>query len=347
VRVGVLKPDHLGDLILAAPAIAALRRRFSHLTLFCHPKNLRLAEHLFNGVRALPLYLPHLDKEHGPDTSVRQRIELLRREVDLLICLRWDVQIDHLLTSPDIEFYLPGPESRTQHVTVEQRALVQPFTGAYDLLESFVYPHCPPVSQRPAELHSVGLCISAGFHLNSWPLCHWLGLAERLHQRGTRIVLIGGPAEVRRLHILQESLADASGYRPATIIGGSDFGATLQRIHEMVDLVVATDSGTAHLAALARPVVSLFGGSPWQKFAPLGRCNAILTRRYPCSPCQQFNRSEANTCHTQECLSNLTPDQVVPCLTAYVEGQDLPHGAYLDGVWMSEAPWSRVTPLAA
>src|SRR5437588_288916 len=83
--------------ILAAPAIAALRRRFSHVTLFCHPQNLPLAEHLFPGLRALPVYLPHLDKEHGTDTQARERIELLRREVDLLICLRWDVQIQHLL----------------------------------------------------------------------------------------------------------------------------------------------------------------------------------------------------------------------------------------------------------
>lgn len=149
------------------------------------------------------------------------------------------------------------------------------------------------------------------------------------------------------MQILQAALVDSLGYRPLTILGSSDFGAMLQQLHQSVDLVVATDSGTAHLAALARPVVSLFGGSPWQKFAPLGRCNAILTRRYPCSPCQQFNRIEANTYHTQECLTNLTPEQVAACLMAYVEGQDLTHGAYLHGVWMSEAPWARVAPLAA
>jgi heptosyltransferase-2 len=169
-----------------------------------------------------------------------------------------------------------------------------------------------------------------------------LGLAERLHQRGTRIVLIGGPSETRRLVILQEALDGRLGYRPPMIVGGSDYGATLQRIHHLVDLVVATDSGTAHLAALVRPVLSLFGGSPWQKFAPLGRFNVILTRRYHCSPCRQFNRVEANTCHTQECLTNLFPEQVFACLTAYLEGQDVSRGAQLNGVWMSEAPWSKV-----
>jgi ADP-heptose:LPS heptosyltransferase len=347
VRVGILKPDHLGDMVLAAPAIAALQRRFSRLTLFCHPKNLGLAEHLFPGLRALPLYLPHLDKEHRADASVRQRVELLRREVDLLICLRWDGQIDHLLTIPEIELYTPVPEDRTSHVTVDQRALVCPFTGTYEILDSYVYPGFRPLQKRPSKLTSVGLCISAGFRLNSWPLCHWLGLAERLHQCGTRVVLIGGPAEIGRLHVLQETLINALGYRPTLVAGGSDFRATLHQLHRLVDLVVATDSGTAHLAALVRPVVSLFGGSPWQKFAPLGRFNAILSRRYPCSPCRQFNRVEANTCHTQECLTNLFPEQVFSCLTAYLEGQDLSRGAHLNGVWMTEAPWSRTGALAA
>jgi ADP-heptose:LPS heptosyltransferase len=340
VRVGILKPDHLGDLVLAAPAIAALERRFSRLTLFCHPKNLHLASHLFPTLRALPIYFPHLDKEHGAGTQVRQRAELLRREVDLLICLRWDGQIDQLLAIPEIEFHTPGDEGNKSHVTVEQRALVCPFTGSYDILNSYTYPGFPPLDQRPSQVATVGLCISAGFRLNGWPLSHWLGLAERLQRRGIRIVLIGGPAETRRLHVLREALEGRLGYCPPVIVGGSDFGATLQRLHRHVDLVVATDSGTAHLAALVRPVISLFGGSPWQKFAPLGRFNAILSRRYPCSPCQQFNRVEANTCHTQECLTNLFPEQVNACLTAYLEGQDLSRGAYLRGVWMSEAPWS-------
>ena len=232
---------------------------------------------LVSGPARLPLYFPHLDKEHGTDTNARQRVDLLRREVDLLICLRWDGYIDHLLTLPEIEFYTPGPEDRKTHVTIDQRALVCPFTGPYDVLDSYIYPGCPPVNKRPCELASVGLCISAGFHLNGWPLCHWLGLAERLHERGAGIVLIGGPAEVGRLHMLQETLENSLGYRPPAIIGSSDFETTLGRLHRLVDLVVATDSGTAHLAGLVRPVVSVFGGSPWHKFAAAGpfQCHPV------------------------------------------------------------------------
>jgi heptosyltransferase-2 len=340
VRVGILKPDHLGDLILAAPALAALRRRFTRLTLFCHPKNLPLAAHLFPGLTARPLHLPHLDKDRGGDDDARDRVRMLREEVDLLICLRWDGQIERLLTIPDIEYHTPGPAVANMHVAAEHHALVVPFTGPYDILSSYVYPDCAPLDKRPSQLASVGLCISAGFRLNAWPISHWLGLAERLHRHGTQVVLISGPAEVGRLHILGGAIADSSGYRPQVIVGSNDFGATLRQIHRLVDVVVATDSGTTHLAALVRPVVSLFGGSPWRRFAPLGRFNAVLSRRYHCSPCIQFNRATVNLCHTQECLTNLLPEQVYGCLLAYVTGLDLTNSPQINGVWMTQAPWS-------
>src|SRR5208337_3071597 len=80
-------------------------------------------------------------------------------------------------------------------------------------------------------------------------------------------------------------------------------------------------------------------GSPWQRFAPLGRHNIILSRRYPCSPCNQFNRMQINTCHTQECLTNLTPAQVDACLEAYEAGADFSRGFQLDGLWITQAPW--------
>jgi ADP-heptose:LPS heptosyltransferase len=338
VRVGVLKPDHLGDMVLAAPAIAALGRRFNDLTLLCHPKNLGLARHLFPDLRACPMQLPHLDKERSTPLEATARLAILH-EIDLLIGLRWDGQCERQLMVPDIEYHTPGPADADVHVTVQHRALVAPFTGYYDILASYDYPGGS--GERPRRLGAVGLCVSAGFRLNAWPLNHWLGLAERLHRHGSKIALIGGPAEGARLIILRDALLQTLGYVPRVIAGSNDFAATLQEIASQVDLVVATDSGTAHLAALVRPVVSLFGGSPWRRFAPLGRDNLILCRRVPCSPCVQFHRTLVNTCHTQECLSNLTPEQVYVCLTAYVAGLKVAGLIEVNGVWMAQSPWNE------
>jgi ADP-heptose:LPS heptosyltransferase len=341
MKVAILKPDHLGDLILAAPAIAALRRHFTDLTLYCHPKNLGLAEHLFPGLAALPVLLPHQDKQHTTPLNDRTPVQVLRGVADLLVCLRWDGPIANLVPQLDMEYRGFGSYSEALHAAAEQHAVVSPLTRPYDLLSSYVYPHGPSPEQRPEVLRAVGLCIAAGFRLNVWPLGHWLGLAERLHGHGTKVVLIGGPNEVTRLRVLDGAVYDRLGYQPRVLIGGSRFGAFLHDLANQVDLVVATDSGTAHLASLVRPVVSLFGGSPWWRFAPLGRFNAILCRRLACSPCRQFQRDAVNTCHTQECLTNLSPEQVWNCLGAYLSGVDLTREPRIDGVWIAQAPWDK------
>src|SRR5207249_9296026 len=122
-------------------------------------------------------------------------------------------------------------------------------------------------------------------------------------------------------------------------IGGADFGAFLQRVAVEADLVIATDSGSAHLASLVRPVISLFGGSPWRRYAPLGRNNLAISRMESCSPCRQFDRTSISTCHSQECLVNLLPDDALRCLKRYL-GEDLPSGLTREGqAWMLRAPW--------
>src|SRR5262249_17062638 len=113
-----------------------------------------------------------------------------------------------------------------------------------------------------------------------------------------------------------------------------------------VDLVVATDSGTAHLAALVCPVVSLFGGSPWRRYAPLGPFNAVVSRNEACSPCVQFDRSRLNTCHTQEGLTNCMPGRAEACRLAYLGGIEAKRPRQIGGVWMAQAPWAEVLALS-
>jgi ADP-heptose:LPS heptosyltransferase len=341
VKVGILKPDHLGDLVLASPAIAALRRRFADLTLFCHPKSIGLAGHLFPGLPASGVLIPYLDKERTRDRNAHARLQAaLQGRVELLVCLRWDEQIERVVRKLDCDYRGIGGTIDT-HVALEHRRAVFPYTDAYDLLTSYRYPHAPP-PEKPVLPGAIGLCISAGFPLNSWPLCHWLDLAIRLHERGIRTVLLGGPAETTRLQILAGAVRDALGEAPRVLVGGKDYGSFLRALAEAVDLVIATDSGTGHLASLVRPVLSLFGGSPWRRFAPLGSFNIVLSRHYPCSPCAQFIRNAVNLCHTQECLTNLFPEHVHACLDAYLEGRDCRGGLQIDGLWMNQAPWTGV-----
>src|SRR5205807_5727702 len=75
MRVGILKPDHIGDLILSAPAIAALRRHFEDLVLLCHPQTVALGRHLFPGLAIQPILFAHLDRTRSLGMDVRPLTE--------------------------------------------------------------------------------------------------------------------------------------------------------------------------------------------------------------------------------------------------------------------------------
>jgi heptosyltransferase-2 len=337
MRVAILKPDHLGDLVLAAPAIAALQRRFDELTLLCHPDSVALARHLFPGLALRPILLPHLDRRYKRGMDFQPLVEI-RDEFDLFICLRWDAIIKTHLDAAGVTYQASESDTLDVHVAAEQRDVIATWTGPYGLLTSFDY--APRPRELPRRLERVGLCISAGYPLNAWPLNHWLELAERLTRRRIEIVWIGGPSEISRLRALAE--AHSSPAKLARmLIGGADFGEFLHELAESVELVIATDSGTAHLASLVLPVLSIFGGSPWRRFAPLGPCNAIVTRQLPCSPCPQFDRKLVNTCVTRECLANLMPHQLEACLDAYMAGKACVQPQSIADAWLACAPWEN------
>ena len=54
-RVAILKPDHLGDLILSAPAIRAILGRFEEVRLYVAPGSAGLARYLFPQIADTPI----------------------------------------------------------------------------------------------------------------------------------------------------------------------------------------------------------------------------------------------------------------------------------------------------
>jgi heptosyltransferase-2 len=338
VRIGILKPDHFGDLILAAPALAALQRLFNDLVLLCNPNTVKLAAHLFPELPRKPILFPHLDKERQLSLSARP-LSACRDQFDLLVCLRWDSYLGPHIEGAGIPTYCSGLDVLDLHVAIEHYQTVCILTDPYDPLTSYEYPFCSKPQSRPKALNVAGLCISAGYALNAWPLNHWLGLAERLGRVGVRVILIGGPCERSRLHILADAVQSSLNYKPAILVGGDDYSDFVNKAADQVDVVVATDSGTAHLLSLACPIISLFGGSPWRRFAPLGAHNAVICRHLPCSPCRQFDRRSINLCQTQECLTNLLPECVMGCLDAYLGKVDFHEPFNFKDVWATQAPW--------
>jgi ADP-heptose:LPS heptosyltransferase len=299
--VAILKPDHLGDLVLSVPAIRAIRARHTEVTLFVAPGSLRLARFLFPDISNIhPAPLTHLMRGAGEALAPELLASILDR-FEFVFLLRYDPVMQAIAERLHVRHVVATGDYLT-HETNVQRHAVAPVIGEYSRTKWFgtaaiTWPLC---------LGNVGLCIAAGFPTNRWPNIYWLELARRLAALGLMVTLVGGPAERRDLIALSRMLARV----PHQVIeGGADVGAFLDTLAR-VDLVVASDGGTAHLCSLRKPIVSLFGSSPWRRYAPFGAHNVLLTRDEPCSPCVQFSATEINGCVSRECTALLQPRQV-------------------------------------
>ena len=157
----------------------------------------------------------------------------------------------------------------------------------------------------------VGLSIGSGFFTNAWPLIRWIEAGRMLQEEGREVYIVGGPAEGVTSELLLRRLGLS---RSQLIIGGSDFDTLFQELDQL-DLVLASDGGTAHLCSLSAPILSLFGSSPINRYAPFGRWNRIISLRLPCSPCCQYARRHANGCLSVECMSEIDSTDVRAAMT--------------------------------
>src|SRR5437773_9291218 len=85
MKLAIIKPDHLGDLILSSPAIRAVQRRYSDVTLFVSSRNMGLARLLFGDIDLRPLDLPHPSKG-----GAGRQGDADLSEFDLVLFLRHD-----------------------------------------------------------------------------------------------------------------------------------------------------------------------------------------------------------------------------------------------------------------
>jgi heptosyltransferase-2 len=314
----ILKPDHLGDLVLASPAIRAICRQRRDVVLFVSSASHGLAHYLFGDtleIRCVDFH--HLSRRHIQTADpIRFAREL--DQFEFVFCLRDDpvlrAMLGHVAVPSEVVL-----GTYSVHETVSHKNAVAPIVGTYSRTELFSQ---TPI-QWPVAPVKVALCIAAGFPTNRWPNARWIELADCLIREGLSIDFVGGPGERSDLRMLSRLLARI----PHRVVqGGDDFGEFLDALDD-VDLVIASDGGTAHICSLRKPVCSIFGSSPWRRYAPFGRDNVVLTRDEPCSPCIQFSSEEVNGCLTRECMSAILPRQVARVVRS--RGLDVSHVAGL------------------
>lgn len=304
MKITILKPDHLGDLVLSIPAINKILEIGQEIILFCNPDATFLAKFLFPNIKIYPISFPHLTKNQFSDNF--EFFINVSNESDILVILRSDRIIHDIVSKRVFKPIFSTEVSLEIHETLLQRKGIEKLTGHYECETYFYHYHFlpKPISK---EISKIGFVISAGFFNNSLPLIKWVEFAQFFNrQYKAKITIIAGPAEISDAKILSQLIKNSN-----VVLGGKNVGEFLKEIRDL-DLLIATDSGTAHIASISGvPILSLFGASPYKRYRPFGPFNQVVCLEFTCSPCPQFEILRVNKCISKECLVSIQPNDLL------------------------------------
>lgn len=132
------------------------------------------------------------------------------------------------------------------------------------------------------------LHIGANWAHKRWPSARFAKLADRLFQeRQLQVAISAGPNEGEDAQAVQQQLQ-----QPAILLAGKTTLRALAACSAQASVVVANDTGVLHIAAaLARPVVALYGPTSPALTGPLGSPEKIIVVHHaqscPRIPCYQ------------------------------------------------------------
>ncbi len=322
LRILVVKVDHIGDFILALPAIRRLKELFpaARIDVLSSPTTASLGRVEPTIDSMIPFEFFHARSSLGLKTVGEEELEDLRKQ---LAPCRYDLAIDlrkHPETRPLLRVsgarYLAGFDYAGQfawldvalewegdrglqpkryHITDDLLHLVDAVgtsaaTGrgalAAPTLAALREAEPLPKALTPLFERPVA-CVhpGAGNEMKQWPEQHFIALIELLvTEGGMNVVLVGGPDEVESGGRILSAVR-----RPAVIrsVIGELSLAALTGLLSRCALYVGNDSGPKHIAAaVGIPTVGIHSGTvDPTEWGPMGPQAVAVARQMSCGPC--------------------------------------------------------------
>ena len=138
-----------------------------------------------------------------------------------------------------------------------------------------------------------------------WPVDNFAGLVRRLAEKfpGARFAILGSGDDKP----LGEIISKASPERCLNLCGQTSLPEMVEWIR-FCDLMLTNDTGPMHVAAaLGKPLVAIFGPTEPRRTGPCGQLENVLRIELPCSPCM---KSYCTWKNSNECLTAISPDMV-------------------------------------
>lgn len=345
-RILVVKLDHIGDCVLALPAIRRLKRHFPAA---------RLTVLTGSASRAVWALEPAIDELIEFDFFyARSSAGLVERTEDhwrelckLLAPYRFDLAIDlrkHWETRPVLQYtgarYFAGFDMkgkfpwldvaiewtedvallRKRQQTADELINLVDAVAAASEADRTVIAHLPepltadalasiPMARQIFRKRVVCVHPAAGNEMKQWPAKYFCSLIDQLVEtEDVNVILIGGADEVE----LEKTIFDGIANRRSvwSLIGRvslRDLAALMTRCA----LFVGNDSGPKHIAAgLGIPTVGIHSGViDAREWGPKGPNAVGIQRVMTCAPCYHLKIEDCN--RGLACLHGLLPADVV------------------------------------
>lgn len=343
-RVLLIRPDHLGDLLLSGPALMRLRSAWpgARITWLVGPWSAPVAERLPGADAVETLDFPWFDRKPKgapwrPYLRLLRASRRLRGRFDLAIVLReddgWGAWLAALAGIPlRVAHDRPGPRPFATHLLPAERCPEHAAAGALALVaalagsgeETWDFRRDPlvlrltdedreaaarllaPLGDGSGGMGPIGVHPGSGSAVKRWSSAAWGELIRALAAPGETVVLTGGPDE----RALTAAIAACAGRPVLNLAGRTELGA-LAAVLARCRLVLGPDSGPLHLAvALGRPSVHLFGPASADRFGPWGDPgrHRALASSLPCAPCGRLDWPDPAD---HPCLRLIEPARVI------------------------------------
>lgn len=342
----LVRPDHVGDVLLSTPVVVYLRRALpgAHLTWMVGPWSYEVVRRGPPADEVLLCPFPGFqrrpkDSHLSPySTLLRYRARLRPARYDMALILRPDHWWGAMLTATagipirvgyDVPENLPFlthalPACEPTHAVARSLALAQ---AAVRIITHQELPHLPEdtptfrmedTDQRradqlltglPPDMPLLAIHVGSGSPLKSWLPRRWAAVADGLAARfGAQVVLTGGPGEGEMVDAVRAYMRS-----PAhVLVGQTDLGS-LAAVFLRCRLVLGADSGPLHLAtALGVPTVRLYGPTDPRVFGPWGDAalHQVVHARLPCQPCGNLESPPCRARREPPCLQAVSVESV-------------------------------------
>ena len=324
MRILVVRPGALGDVLLTLPALEALQRGFPNASIEVMGDlavlELLLGRSVISAVSAFDR--PDLAALFQPEAVLAESVQRHLNQFQFILSYATPPQhafaqkLARVAHGKTLSFDArPRPEMRIHMSAYLQQPLRE--LGVAVATEPARLLLTPEDARRAAHWWSehdlTNRCVVAihpgsGSAAKNWPAQRFAEVARYLQsERRARILLAGGPADDDAVQKVQHGL-----HGQDCILLNRFPLPLLAAILARCQAYIGNDSGVSHLAAaVGVPTVSIFGPTDPNVWGPRGPSVQIVRGSAPCAPCSV---EERRSCHRRLCLEAVPVDAVVAAL---------------------------------